>query len=332
MNLRTGVIVILSLIVIASAYNAYAAFQQPATIEKRVITCKYSHYGNFNYTVFLKNNTVYNTSILYPGQGIIFKKILDHMNASYNYLFYCNQPAKIYGNYTVLANIQTDIWEKEFVLVPETSFTSALFYTNFPINFSYFDEIISQINDETGITPRDPTLIITCDITITAKIDNGSINESFLPSLSIPLGRNIIEIPGNLSQSRSDILEESGDEQTSQIGLIEQSNIWSLPSVISFVSLIMLFVFTENATVTVSKLEKMMEKIKKKYGEYIVDVDKKPIFIGTTAIRLKSLEDLIKTSEELGKPILHFSPQLSSEEQHMFYMYDDAVQYEYVLS
>ena len=190
-KLRIAAIAILSIIVIASAYSAYAAFQQPTTTEKNVISCEYNHNGKFDYIVYLKNNTIYNNiSILYPGQETIFRKITDHINASLTFRFLCDQPANIDGNYELIAQLQTDIWTKEYVIVPQTAFSSngnsAHFTTSFPINYTHFENIVNQIDQEIGVNAGDPTLHMKCNIDITAEINNGSISESFTPSSSCP--------------------------------------------------------------------------------------------------------------------------------------------------
>ena len=109
-NFRFSIIVILCLLIITSAYSAYAVFQ-PTTIEKTVITCNYAQTGHFSYVAYLKNNTIYdNASILLPGQGTIFRRITDHINASFSYTFNCDQPVTIKKRtYTLIPQIQTNI-------------------------------------------------------------------------------------------------------------------------------------------------------------------------------------------------------------------------------
>jgi len=125
-NLRVAIIAVLSILLIISVYStygAYAAYEQPITTEESVPVVEYTHTGTFNYVVHLKNNTVYNTNILYPGQGNIFKKITDHINASLAYRFSCSQVADIDGSYKITAMIQTDMWSKEYIVTSKTTFS-----------------------------------------------------------------------------------------------------------------------------------------------------------------------------------------------------------------
>lgn len=333
-NMRRAVIAVLIIAVVVASYNAYAMFQKPETIEKSVPIYEYSRNGRFNYMVYLKNNSIYNTSILYPGQGFIFKKITDHINASYDYKFNCEKPADISGSYSVIAHVQTDIWEKEFVIVPKTSFNAtnsyASFSTTFPINYTYFEGVVDDINNETGVTAEDPTLVMKCNVYAVAETNEGNIYDSFTPSLSIPLGGNIIEINGDLSQIRSGALEDI--EEVFQPGVITQRNTWIVTAIIVILLLVLLLVFTENEKVTKKDIQKMLKKIHKKYGEWIVEVNK-PLkrALGAEVASMKSLEDLITVGEELGKPILYYKSSSGLEEKHTFYVIDEATHYEYVL-
>ena len=248
-KLRLAIITILSIIVIISAYTTFAAFQQPITTEKNIITCEYSHNGKFDYTVHLKNNTIYdNTSILQPGQEIIFRKLTESIKASFTYQFHCDQTADIQGYCTVLAQLNTDLWSKEYTLIPKTSFSSngniASFNASFSINYTRFESIVNQIDAETGVSAGDLKLIINCDVILSAETSTGNIYEPFSSSLSVPLRESIIQINGDLLQYKSGVLEET--EEVFEPGVIEQRNIWGLASIILFIILIVFLAFTRS--------------------------------------------------------------------------------------
>ncbi len=331
-NLRIAIIIVFSIIFILSAYSTYAAFQQPTTTEKTITTCEYSHTGKFSYIAYLKNNSVYNNaSTLYPGQGIIFKKITDHINASFSYIFTYNQAATVQGHYTVYATVRTDLWSKNYIIIPETEFNTPHFTITFPINYTYFEEIVSTINDEIGVNAKTPTLNMTCSITLSALTTPETIHESFSPLLSMPLEENIIEFDGNLTQYQTGSLE--GTTLISQPGVIEQQTNGIIVSLISFIIIILFTVFTTSEDISVNKIEKQLKKITKKYGEWIVEISKPPQFgTNSEAISTKSMEDLSKISEELGKPIMHYNPENPNDEHHIFYVLDEKTIYKYVLN
>ena len=75
-EIRISVISLLGLLILASSYTAFAAYQEPTTVELVTPTYTYTHTGDYNYVVHLKNNSLYNTKVIYPGGQTVFKKIV----------------------------------------------------------------------------------------------------------------------------------------------------------------------------------------------------------------------------------------------------------------
>ena len=119
-ELRLSIIALLGIIIIASSFNAYSASQEPTTIEKITPTYVYKQTGLWDYEVYIKNNSLYDTNILNPGEGIYFKKLIDNINMSYTYRFIANRPSKIQGTYEITAEVQTSLWSKDFTITPTT--------------------------------------------------------------------------------------------------------------------------------------------------------------------------------------------------------------------
>lgn len=330
-KIRIPLIAILTLLVIGSFFSAFAAtLEKPNTTEKIITLCNYYQQGRFYYIVHLKNNTVYdNKTTLLPNEATIFKKITDYINASFNYNFNTDCNYTINGSYTLEAEIETDIWEKEYILIPKTTFNTNNFDIQFPINITHYENIIKNITNEIGITAQNPLLNITCIITITAQTDHGFIYEYFTPKLTIPLQKNIIEIKGNLTQSKQGaiqtIIKTTAPKKTNNT-----INISVTTAIFFLLPLIPFTVFTENDYTKPTKTEKQIQKIKKKYGEWIVEINN-PLNIPTDAntVSMNTIDDLVKTSEELGKPILYHASEI--EKKHVFYVLDDSTYYIHIL-
>jgi len=326
-NIWFAGIIFLTILIILSAYTTLAAFQQPTQVEESVPTYGYTHTAKFSYIAYLTNNTIYNKSILLPGQGTIFKKITDHIDATLTYTF--NTAEQVSGFYSIKAEVQTDLWTKRYTITPQTYFYNSSFIVGFPIDFSYFESIVAKINDETGVTASDPRLTITCDISTTAKTYAGMVYESFSPTLSVPLGANTISIEGDLSQSADGVI-------TTTI-LVDQPEVFAQRNnmMITTILLVVIFSFylllTKGEVFIVSKMDKIIKKIMKKYGEWIVEASASPEDTGAESIIVKTFEDLVKTSEELGRPIVHVSVHASPVQKHLFYVFDETVQYEFVI-
>jgi len=77
----------------------------------------------------------------------------------------------------------------------------------------------------------------------------------------------------------------------------------------------------------------LMEKIRKDYGEKIVDSLGPSKRVGKVTIRVKSMKDLDKVSEETIRPIIHEESIIEKEglkvKRHILYVLDDDVRYEF---
>jgi len=201
-RIRMSLIIVLGILALASIFSAAAITPEGAkTVDKPIPVCNYYHSGNFNYVAHLKDNTVYSTTILLPGQATLFKKITDYLNATLAYSFSCDLSATISGSYKLSAEIQTDIWSKQYTIVPTTRFDTNDFKIDFVVNHSHYENIVTTINNEIGVTAVEPTLVFKCEISITAQTNAGIIIDKFIPTLTMPLSGNIIEITGDLKQT-----------------------------------------------------------------------------------------------------------------------------------
>lgn len=333
-KIRMPLILILGILTISSLFFAGVVAvtpEGPETIEQKIPICSYNQNSRFNYVVYLTNNTVYETTTLLPGQATIFKKITDYIDASFDYSFDISCQSTIRGSYTLVAQIQTDIWTKEYTIAPKKEFDTNSFTAQFDINISHYENILHQINEEIGITAQEPKLIISCRITTRAVADQGVIYESFAPTIDIPLNGNIIEINGNLSQVKTGALEKTYEIPNPEKNHDTGSTNSLVVAAVFFMPIIPLVTFTKNDYTTLSKTEKEIKKIMKKYGEWIVEVDKPPRKpVGLETIYVKNMDDLVKTSEELGKPIMHYASTLGKI--YTFHVLDSTAHYEYILS
>lgn len=331
-ELRVGIITILIIIILASFYTTFTAIETPNTIEQVTSVYSYSHTGSFDYDVHLLKNSLYTIDILHSGQGPFFKKIIDNISASFTYNFKGTKQAEIQGSYKITAQVQTNHWSKNYEIKPSTSFNSdtgqVQFSTEFPIDLTLYEDYISQISEEIGSAAQNSKLDISCLVAITAKTVDGTINEKLSSSIQIPLSQNIVEIGENLTTTQIgsiDKLEKVyvSDKESKQDTLTKSSVFLSI-ILIGFVGI------TKNRPESTDKISKKLKKINKKYGEWIVKTSEPSLFGNLKTIKVDSLDDLVKVSEEIGKPLIHFSPNII-DEAHIFAVLDDSIQYKFVL-
>jgi len=331
-NARIISIIFLCCLILFSLNIVYGAYQEPITTNETIATYEYIQNGIFDFTVNLKNNSWSNITTIKPGEGTIFKKIVDSINASFTYIYYGLEPAVTTGEYYLVAQVKTDLWEKNYVIVSKTSFDSnknnAGFTIDFPIDVTYYDSVVSEIDNQLGIKSNNPTLNLKCNIIISSITSKDIINESFSPSTTVSLGKNTLDFENNLAQSKKGALTE--ERQGFSQNVIDKRNVWTIYSVILIPILFVFILATKNDTRKYD-IEKSLNKINKKYEKWIIEAEKIPIVNTIKTISVKSIDDLIKTSVEIGKPVIHYQSQSNPTESHVFYIIDESITYEYVL-
>lgn len=318
---------------IFSTYTTMAAYQTPTMTDESYVRLTYSSSAKYNYVVELENNTVYNKTRLSPGEGIIFKQIVKEINASMTYTFQIDQNAEISGTYYIQAIIKTDLWTKIYTIVPSKSFTSngrsSRFEQYFPIDFSFYDSVVSIINSEIGLNAPNPILIIKCPIAVNAKTSDTTIYETFEPEITVSLNQKTIEISDILSLQKTG--SRTGTRQVFNQDVVDNRNNWTAYSVIILVVSLLFLIATKGESAVISKQDIVLKKIQKKYGEWMVDTKAKPVRLNSKIIPVNSLDDLSKVGEELGKPILHYTSEFNNDFFHSYYVVDENAAYEYVL-
>jgi len=324
-----GILVIILLFSIISLANAY---QKSTTTQKTISALEYNQVGNYNYIAYINESLLYEgKETLMPGDGTIFRNITKNINASLLYRLSTNKYSNISGTYTITAQITTENWNKTYTIVNETPVNSngtyAIFSEQFPIDYLFYENITSQIEEETEIDVNNPTLLIQADIILFIEADDEIIYKTLNPSLSVTLDQEIIEIEFGEDN------EDSGKgtpiiEETTNQKVIEERNTWTIYLIISLVILILSAALTKSDEY-LTTTGKANKKIMKKYKEWIVDVDKEPMKADSEILQVNSIEDLIKISEELGKPIFHY---LTDQDNHHYYVLDGSITYEYKIS
>ena len=332
-NIRLGVIGIIFLFLVFSTFSANAIEEKPKVTVKTDITLSYSQNGNFDYIVYLTDNMVYDgRATLKPQDSLIaFRNIVDHIDASFTYSFSSSEPANVTGEYILTARIETDMWNKQFTLA-SGQFNNN-FNEKFPIDYLYYENVTATINAETGVTAANPQLIIECNIyNLKVQTDENTFDPGrFNPSTTVSLNEKIIDFSDTLRNQICGV--KINEEKIYSSETNQEKEQWTANAYIFIIIIIIFSLVTKGDVIKLNEIEKQVKKINKKYGEWIVEVDKPPKRpLGAEIVPIKSLEDLMKISEELGKPVIHSTPSPATNEEHTFYVFDENIQYKHILS
>lgn len=325
----TGILIFLLLY---SSSSAYAAYQTPESQRITTTVLRYEHISRYDYIASLKNNTVYdNKTTLRPGEGVFFKQLINNITATFSYSFQIDTNASIHGNYSVDAIIQTNLWSKTYSLIPRTPFQdqgkTTYVSVSFPLNYAFYDATLTKINDETGVPAQNPLLLIRSSVSVLATTANNTVSSYFTPTINATLNQKTLEISKELSINQPGSLTKTTTIRNENLST--QRQVWTASCVGCLIGIGILGFLIIQSTKTGNHTDKTLKKIKKKYGEWIVETHTYPEMMIDKKIQIHSLEDLTKVGEELGKPILLYANPDASN--HRFFILDQTTAYEYIL-
>ncbi len=321
------IITVISIVVTAST------FTRPLVTEKNSTACDYMQSCKLGYIVYLKNNSLYDREYLLPGEGTIFVRLTDHINTTISYTFECDHDMEVHGRFTLRKIYHTDLWQKEFTILSGANFSSigyaASFRTSFPLNYTDFLNFVEKVRDETGVTARNPEMILECVVDIHAKGDDDiEIRERFTSLWNITIRGGVIQISKPLNHyAEGSILKREKVFHQEVAEDRRNTMIWSACSL----ALLIAFVVVTESDDEIGDTE--IKKIKRRYKEYIVTVSEIPSSdeSGKT-VNVKSIDDLARMSDITGKPILHVPGSLQEGRKDVFCIIDGEVKYQYAPS
>ena len=181
-------------------------------VKKRIPLLTYEQGAALDYKVIVEPSDLYESTTLEPGQTY-FAKLVDYIEATASYQFSGDKPAELHGIYRVVGLLQSEgLWEKEVVILPAKEFNSkdkgANFSQTFSIDLNHFRELVKGIDLQTGVTSRNPKLVVRLVVETQAKVKDGQARETLAPFMIIPLGRSSFKIDGELSQQKVGTIEK----------------------------------------------------------------------------------------------------------------------------
>ena len=329
-RLKIALVAILFIIIAIISVLLYLAVKNPGVREDRVTLLNYSNKADVKYEVFLLPNPLFSSASLEEDK-LYFTSFVDHIKTNFQYEFNIDKSADIKGDYEVLAIVEgytteeekvKTIWKKEFTLLPKTNFeskdTKVSIDKEFIFSLVEYDSFATQISEATNINvPVKASVVM--NVNMQAKIGKDIIEKKFAPYITIPLGTSYFEIAKSGIEEKPEIVEE-----INQIQLPVNRNVvitYSIIIGIAFLALMYILIFVKG-NAPVDALKKQLNKIFKSHGTRLVAINNE---IGTTFgmyYKVKSIEDLVRIADELGRPIM-YRYSTDSKEITQFYIHDD---------
>ncbi|NLY66888.1 MAG: DUF5305 domain-containing protein [Tissierellia bacterium] len=312
-NLRMGLIIVLIIAIAVISFFLYREVKYPRFEEQNVPVYSYNNKASVGFAVYFKPNELYETESMDKEQ-IYLTEFVDRIKANFNYEFSADRDASINGSYDIIAKAQgytTDlngnikiIWEKDFTLVPEKNFTinRKVFSLNesVDIKLADYNAFVARIIEASNVNSQ-ASLNVIMNIRLQGDTDYGPVEEAVTPSLTIPLNSPTIEISGN-----REIEQPGAIEETRQVQLpVNRNRAILYGIIIGVLGIIACFLIFFTEGILRDQYEKTLKQIFKKYGDRFVALNSEIVVRGGNIVAVKSIDDLVRISDELGKPIIY---------------------------
>lgn len=309
-------IALMSLLIILISISSVLLFRElkiPSYEKQTIPVYTYSNKAWAKPTVFLKPNNLYKENSL--GEGKVYiTEFVDYIKAEFNYEFSGERDADIKGNYDIVAKIQgftgddddfINIWEREYIIVNKKSLnikgTSKSIKEEVKLNIEPYNNFAAEVKEAAKINSQ-TMLTLVMNINLKGETDKGPIEDTISPSLIIPLESAIFEIGGNKTIEEDKFIEEDVDIQIP----VSSKQVIFYGIIIGALVLILLFlIFLVKTAPDRDPHERMLKKIFKHHGSRLVALNSELILDKVNVIYVKSIDDLVRTADEIGKPILY---------------------------
>jgi len=336
--LRTGALVIVIGLLIFCVVGIRNAYTTATEKEEPMAVLSYSQSGDFTYRARVTDNDLYgNATLTEQDTSVLFLGITESIEGGFTYRFESDQPVQQLLHEVEINTVveSPNNWSKTVTLVPETVETGP-FTISFPIDTDGYFQLINAIEQQIRIESGSHNLTFQVSVHTTAQTDYGPINELLTQSMSCTLQSSKLTFGGGTSLSQTRYGSFQGTVTTFvDMGSTRMSWIISLAFIL-IVALYVVWTYVNSRPAPLPAVEKEARQARKKHEDLLVDVamlpedrtGSMPMTFGTqdVVIPVSSLDELVKVSESLIKPVLH----KAEPNRHIYRVMDGPIIYEYV--
>lgn len=335
--------VLLILCVIMFAFGTAGIFKSFKTVEfekKNQNLYQYTNDFSQNYTVNLKQNQYISEQSMPAGKQYVSDLISD-LNMKLSYEYVGNQKVPITYSYKIdlveKGNYTQDKEDYEIIneiinlkkseTLQETA-EKIKINENFKVDFEKYHNTIKSFKQELGMNINS-SLYVVLTVNTVATVDGKEVRNEYISDFAISLGNKVAIARGKTNDSVSGSIEFP-------IQKITQKSI-NVPTLIASVTVLLLALLlgywvlfkTQKLYVLRNEFKEDVSKVLRLCMDRIVEVEDKVENGGDNIVRVSSIEELIKLSDELFHPILYHISE--DDEIATFSLLNDRILYEYVI-
>lgn len=338
-NLKTisyGLLILTFIILFSGAYLINSSLDK----DGNSASVGYSESGNADYTVYLKENTFYDTNYLNSGMQYV-ASLINTINTKFNYEIHSDKNIDYKYTYRIMGNLQIMdpndkskiLYTKEEVLLSEV--TEEVNSNNFVINedviidYNKYNSLVNAYKREYALSV-DSELILTMYIKVdgVSDITSDNINKTNTLQISIPLSEQTVDISIDTKD-----LSNSGYLTAGKGFVVKNYFLYIMGIITIIISLVVLIVavilFKEYNSFNI--YNNTVNRILRDYDRLIVNgqvtIDESKY---SNIVIPETFEEMVDASQNLKSPILFY--EVIKGEKCFFVIIKDDTLYKYRLT
>lgn len=331
--------IIISLVLFAFSTSFFIKelfYKKTSSMQNEIYTYKTNL--NTKYSVNLKENKFIDEKELPMGQ-VYVSDLIQNINMDINYNYQASEKTDIEYTYNIKgilrANFSKDgnskkVWEKEYILLDNKSNNindnKFQINENVQIDVNQYNKEINEFEQQMGMA-LDAKMYIVLQVNANTKISKTDVNNEYKSNIIIDLGEKTTEVSGNLNDEKIDKKYEEVQKQE-KIDIVKII-IYGIMLIISINLLKYVLTQTRSGIRLNNEYRRELNKILRFCQDKIVEVNNKIEVVSDNLIEVKDIEELIKLSEELFKPILYY--ELTDRQEAWFCVISNNITYRFIL-
>ena len=325
----TDLLLILTVLALTSALVALYAFTRPTT-QLAPVELFYTQRGSFQYTAAAPPG-LYSNDTAQTGDPI-FRKVINRLDISFDYLFDADEPGEIAGVAALDALLISETgWQRLLPLQGDTAFRGNGTNLQAVVDLEEIQRLIDSVQLQTGVASPRYELRILPRVAISGVLGGENVQDSFAPVLAFQLDTFQLAL---LRTNGVDELQPTQEGHT-----LRQVRSPSTVHFLAFrVSISALRTFSVAGALAASlgtllavwlirqrRRRPAIEHIRERFGPLLITVQNSSLGAGSAAVYVTTIDDLAKVAERTGRMIL------CAEQPGMwqFSVYDEAVVYRF---
>lgn len=310
-----------------SLYGCYSFISMPSLRTKNNLDLSYAQSAEYAYTAHVKPSLLYDNRTEVSEGEPLYLKLVDRLDITLTYNL-TQTPKTFYMidirlSYEASGTLSGGDWAKNYALKPKVT-TDARFSDTYTLDIRDIQGTVEAIGKETGTGIYTYTYEIRPRINLEASAGGEPIVQEFTPTLTIKFDGGKIQIEGLRSTKAGSVTHLETEAATwGFLGLATQVETMKAASIIASISLAALLAASTRFTLRERASRPLLKRLSGDIRDKIIEASETPKTTKREIIKVGSIEDLAKVSEETFKPIIHHDDA--------FYVLDGDTRYEFTM-